>query len=221
MHPSWKTALAAEFPKEYFTRLVNFVNTERRNFTIFPAEGDVFNALKATPFEDVKVCTLGQDPYHGPGQAHGLAFSVKKGVVLPPSLQNIYRELEADVGFQPPGHGSLQAWAERGVLLLNTCLTVRAHEPASHQGHGWETFTDAAIKALANRPRPVVFILWGSHARKKVALIDRSRHTIIESSHPSPLSAANGFFGSRPFSAANQMLNVTGQGPVDWQLTAD
>lgn len=218
MHPSWKTALSAEFRKEYFTKLVDFVNAERRNYTVFPPEGDVFNAMKTTTFEDVKVVILGQDPYPGPGQAHGLSFSVKKGVPLPGSLLNIYKELETDVGFKPPGHGCLQDWAQRGVLLLNTVLTVRAHEPNSHEGHGWEELTDAAIKALVTRPKPVVFILWGANARKKTAFIDRTRHTVIESVHPSPRSAQTGFFGSKPFSQANQMLDVTGMGKIDWQL---
>ncbi len=218
MHPSWKTALAAEFRKDYFTKLVDFVNKERRNYTVFPPEGEVFNAFKATPFEDVKVVILGQDPYPGPGQAHGLSFSVKHGMPLPGSLLNIYKELEIDVGFKPPGHGCLQAWADRGVLLLNTVLTVRAHEPNSHADQGWEEFTDAAIKALVARGKPVVFILWGANARKKAALIDRTRHTIIESVHPSPRSAMTGFFGSKPFSTANQMLEVTGMGKIDWQL---
>jgi uracil-DNA glycosylase len=219
MHPSWKTALAAEFRKEYFTKLVDYVVAERRNYTVYPAEGDVFTAMKETPFEDVKVVILGQDPYHGPGQAHGLSFSVKKGVALPPSLMNIYKELETDVKFRPPGHGCLLEWAQRGVLLLNTTLTVRAHEPASHQGHGWEDFTDAAIRALSARQRPVVFILWGAHARQKGQLIDRVRHSIFESVHPSPRSVFGGFFGSRPFSSANQVLEITGLGPIDWQLT--
>lgn len=218
MHQSWKTALAAEFRKDYFTKLVDFVNSQRRNFTVFPSEGDVFNALKATPFEDVKVVILGQDPYPGPGQAHGLSFSVKKGLPLPGSLMNIYKELESDVGFKPPGHGCLQEWAERGVLLLNTVLTVRAHEPNSHADQGWENLTDAVIKALVARPQPVVFILWGANARKKSALID-SRHKIIESVHPSPRSAMTGFLGSKPFSQANTALVAAGMTAIDWQLT--
>ena len=219
MHESWKKILAAEFRKDYFTALAAFVEGERRNYTVYPPAGEVFKAFQVTPFEDVRVVILGQDPYHGPGQAHGLAFSVKKGSLLPPSLVNIYKELTADVGFQPPGHGCLLEWAERGVLLLNTVLTVRAHEAGSHQGHGWETLTDAAIRALNDRPTPVVFILWGSHARKKCAFIDDQRHLVLESPHPSPLSAHAGFFGSKPFSSANEGLKLVGLGPVDWQLS--
>jgi uracil-DNA glycosylase len=218
MDSSWKTALAAEFRKDYFPRLVDFINFERRNYTVYPAEGDVFTAMKATPFENVKVVILGQDPYHGSGQAHGLSFSVKKGVPLPPSLVSIYKELETDVGSKPPGHGCLTQWAERGVLLLNTTLTVRAGDPGSHQGHGWEEFTDAAIKALNERRAPVVFILWGTPARQKAALIDRAKHSVIESVHPSPRSAFGGFFGSKPFSSANRRLMATGMGPIEWQL---
>jgi uracil-DNA glycosylase len=217
MHPSWKTALAAEFRKDYFNSLVDFVNAERRSYTVYPAEGEVFTALKTTPFGEVKVVILGQDPYHGPGQAHGLAFSVKPGVAPPPSLVNIYKELKDDMGIVPSREGHLLRWAQRGVLLLNTTLTVRANEPGSHQGHGWEDFTDAVIRALNERVVPVVFLLWGKHARQKVTLIDRARHTIFEAAHPSPMSASNGFFGSRPFSAANEMLGVTGMGAIDWQ----
>jgi len=217
MHPSWKALLAPEFQKPYFCQLVDFVEAERRKYTVYPPVGDVFRAFEQ-PFEDVRVVILGQDPYHGPGQAHGLAFSVRKGVAIPPSLGNVYRELQADVGATPPGHGFLGVWAERGVLLLNTVLTVRAHEANSHRGYGWETFTNAAIQALSAREDPLVFILWGAAARAKVALLDTEKHTAIESAHPSPLSARSGFLGSRPFSRANAALMRAGVDPIDWQL---
>lgn len=219
MHDSWKERLAGEFKKDYFPKLVDFVQTERRSHAVFPPEGEVFTALKLTPFGAATVVLLGQDPYHGPGQAHGLSFSVKPGVPVPPSLANIYKELASDVGFKPPAHGNLTPWAEQGVLLLNTTLTVRAHEPASHAGRGWETFTDAIIRALANDSKPVVFILWGKHAQKKVGLINASVHTIIQSAHPSPMSAFSGFFGSKPFSETNRALVAAGHPPIDWQLS--
>jgi uracil-DNA glycosylase len=214
---SWKQALAGEFKKDYFPKLVAFVETERRNHTVYPPEGQVFTALKVTPLDSAKVVILGQDPYHGPGQAHGLAFSVKPGVPVPPSLLNIYRELHDDMGIPPASHGNLSRWAARGVLLLNTTLTVRANSPGSHQGQGWEAFTDAVIRILSRRTMPLVFILWGRYARQKGVLIDHGRHKVFESAHPSPLSAANGFFGSKPFSSTNLALATTGMGPINWE----
>ena len=179
----------------------------------------MFAALHLTPFADVKVVILGQDPYHGAGQAHGLCFSVRRGVPPPPSLVNIFKELQADLGIDPPSHGCLDAWAQQGVLLLNATLTVRARQAASHQGKGWETFTDEVLRAVNAKPERVVFILWGASARKKRVLVDTSRHVIIESAHPSPLSAHNGFFGSRPFSRANAALEAAGREPIDWHVT--
>lgn len=218
MHPSWKQALANEFRQPYFRAIVEFVNGERRAHTVCPPEGEVFTALIRTPLDQVRVVILGQDPYHGPGQAHGLAFSVKPSVGIPPSLANIYKEMETDLGIPPTGHGHLASWADQGVLLLNSVLTVRAYEAGSHQGHGWETLTDAIVKVLNDRETPTVFILWGRHARQKGAIIDRARHVVIESSHPSPMSASNGFFGSRPFSQTNQALEARGLAPIDWRL---
>jgi len=185
---------------------------------VYPPPDEVFACLHLTPYADTRVLILGQDPYHGRGQAHGLCFSVRRGVTVPPSLVNIYEELRTDVGVEPPGHGNLEAWARQGVLLLNTTLTVRGGQAASHQGKGWETFTDEVIRAVDAKEHPVVFILWGSHARRKKALIDTSRHTVIESAHPSPLSARNGFFGSRPFSRTNEALVAAGLDPIDWRL---
>jgi len=218
MHASWREVLAPEFDKPYFRELVTFVRRERREHVIFPPGGEVFAAFDY-PFEAIRVCILGQDPYHNAGQAHGLCFSVKPPTKPPPSLVNIFQELEADVpGWKRPAHGCLTQWAERGVLLLNTVLTVRAHEPGSHRGEGWEQLTNAAIRALDGRQKPVVFILWGRQAREKKALLDTSLHAVIESPHPSPMSARSGFFGSRPFSRANEALEVSGQQPVDWSL---
>lgn len=217
MDESWKQRLGAEFQKPYFLKLAEFVREERQRHTVFPGPGDVFNAYKATPWDKVEVVILGQDPYHGAGQAHGLSFSVLPGMKPPPSLQNIFKELHADLGVPIPKHGHLLPWAERGVFLLNATLTVRAHEAGSHQGQGWETFTDATIRLLSERGQPVVFILWGKYARDKKSLID-SRHTIIESAHPSPMSASNGFFGSKPFSKVNEALVRIGSPPIDWPL---
>jgi uracil-DNA glycosylase len=214
----WNPVLRAEFEKPYWVELQQFVATERTAHQVFPPHDEVFAALHQTPLAEVKVLILGQDPYHGPGQAHGLCFSVRPGVPLPPSLQNIFKELHSDLGVDPPNHGCLDAWTRQGVLLLNTSLTVRARQAASHQGKGWERFTDEVIKTVADKPERVVFILWGAAARKKKALIDRDRHTIIESAHPSPLSAHNGFFGSRPFSRANEALVAAGREPVDWRI---
>lgn len=214
----WNPILRAEFDKPYWPELMQFVAAERAAGEVYPPHDEVFAALHLTPFADVKVVILGQDPYHGPGQAHGLCFSVNPGVRIPPSLVNIFKELEADLGIAPAPTGDLRGWATQGVLLLNTTLTVRAHQAASHQGHGWETFTDEVISAVGAREEPTVFVLWGSHARKKRSLVDRSRHTIVESPHPSPLSAHRGFFGSRPFSAANAALEAAGRTPIDWRL---
>ena len=214
----WNPILRGEFDKAYWRDLQQFVTAERQRHTVYPPHPDVFAALHLTPYADTRVLILGQDPYHGSGQAHGLCFSVPAGVTIPPSLANIHRELADDVGVNAPGHGSLEAWARQGVLLLNATLTVRAGQAGSHQGKGWETFTDEVIAAVNAKPEHVVFVLWGSYARKKRALIDAARHTIIESPHPSPLSAHNGFFGSRPFSRANEALVAHGQQPIDWTL---
>ena len=214
----WNPILRAEFDEPYWKDLQSFVAEERRTHTVYPPHDSVFAALHLTPFAEVKVLILGQDPYHNEGQAHGLCFSVRDGVRQPPSLANIFRELHDDLGIDVPRSGCLEAWARQGVLLLNATLTVRAHEAASHQGHGWERFTDRVIAAVNDRPERVVFILWGASARKKRALVDQSRHVVIESAHPSPLSARNGFFGSKPFSRANAALVEAGRDPVDWRL---
>ncbi len=214
----WNPILRGELAKPYWNELQAFVAGERANFAVFPPASEVFAALHLTPFAAVKVLILGQDPYHGPGQAHGLCFSVRPGVRPPPSLANIFRELEADLGLDRPDHGCLTSWAEQGVLLLNTSLTVRANQAGSHQGKGWERFTDQVIQAVDAKGERVVFVLWGAAARRKTALIDTTKHSVIESAHPSPLSAHNGFFGSRPFSRANQALEGAGRPPVDWRL---
>lgn len=214
----WNPVLRAEFAQPYWAELQAFVDVERQAGPVFPPATEVFAALHLTSFADVKVVILGQDPYHGVGQAHGLCFSVRPGTGLPPSLRNIFRELHDDLGVEVPRSGDLTAWARQGVLLLNTTLTVRAGQAASHQGRGWEHFTDQVIRAVDAKPEPVVFILWGAAARRKKALIDTSRHAVIESAHPSPLSASNGFFGSRPFSRANEALVAAGRDPVDWSL---
>jgi uracil-DNA glycosylase len=217
---SWRPVLGDELQQPYFHKLTEFVEKERREHTVFPPETDVFNAFKLTPYESVKVLILGQDPYHDDGQAHGLAFSVRPGVTPPPSLRNILRELHTDVGCPKPAGGCLEPWARQGVLLLNAVLTVRAHRPNSHRGKGWEKFTDAAIAAVSAKDEPVVFILWGGPARKKLPLIDTSRHTVLTAPHPSPLSAKTGFFDSRPFSTANAALAAVGREPIDWCLPA-
>jgi uracil-DNA glycosylase len=214
----WNPVLRGEFSKPYWPELQSFVAAERARYTVYPPEEEVFAALHLTPYAETRVLILGQDPYHGPRQAHGLCFSVRHGVRIPPSLANIHLELRDDVGITPPDHGNLEPWAHQGVLLLNATLTVRAGQAASHQGRGWETFTDQVIRTVSAKDEPVVFVLWGSHARRKKALIDTSRHTIIESAHPSPLSAHNGFFGSRPFSRSNAALSAAGLDPVDWRL---
>jgi uracil-DNA glycosylase len=214
----WNPVLRREIDQPYWAELQTFVAEERARGPVYPSHDEVFAALHLTPYSAVKVVILGQDPYHGPGQAHGLCFSVRSGVPAPPSLQNIFKELESDLGVAPPQHGCLEAWASQGVLLLNATLTVRARQAASHQGKGWERFTDAVLRAVNDKPERVVFILWGASARKKRALIDTTRHVVIESAHPSPLSARNGFFGSRPFSRANAALVAAGREPVDWKL---
>jgi uracil-DNA glycosylase len=216
---SWLSAIGAEFDKPYFDALTRFLAEERAAHTVFPPEPDVLNALRLTPFDRVRVVILGQDPYHDDGQAHGLSFSVRPGVRPPPSLANIFRELASEFpDFKIPNNGYLAPWAEQGVLLLNTVLTVRAHEPNSHRGKGWETFTDAVIRAVAAKQDAVVFVLWGAPAQKKEALIDTGRHGVVKSVHPSPLSARNGFFGSRPFSRVNTFLTERGTPAIDWRL---
>ena len=215
----WNPLLRDQFDQPYWAELQEFVTTERSAHTVYPPPEEVFAALHLTPYADTRVVILGQDPYHGPGQAHGLCFSVRPGVRVPPSLANIHKELRDDRGLAIPDHGSLDRWARNGVLLLNTTLTVRAGQAASHQKHGWETFTDHVIEVVAAKPDPVVFMLWGNSARRKRGLIDTSRHHVIESAHPSPLSAHNGFFGSRPFSRANAALAAAGREQVDWDLT--
>lgn len=219
--PSWRPVLGEELQKPYFRELARFVAAEREAHQVFPPEEEVFAAFEATPHDDVKVLLLGQDPYHDDGQAHGLCFSVRPGVRPPPSLVNIFKELESDLGIPRPKSGSLLPWAKQGVLLLNTVLTVRAHEPASHKGKGWETFTDEVIRKVGHREGPTVFVLWGAHAHKKEKLIDRERHTVIKGVHPSPLSAKAGFFGSKPFSAVNAALHAAGIPPIDWHLPPD
>jgi len=215
---SWQTLLAEEFEKPYFQKLTQFVDEERRTQTVFPPEADVFNALRLTPYEKVKVLLLGQDPYHDNNQAHGLCFSVRPGIKPPPSLVNMYKEAQSDVGFRVPNNGYLVKWAEQGILMLNAVLTVRAHSPNSHKNQGWETFTDTVIRKVSARESQVVFVLWGAYAQKKGPLIDTTRHLIIQSAHPSPLSARNGFFGSKPFSAINQALQSSGKPEIDWQI---
>lgn len=215
----WQPYLGDEHEQPYFQELTNFLIEERRNYTIFPPKGNVFTALQLTPYEHVRVLILGQDPYHGPNQAHGLSFSVQEGVKPPPSLENIFRELNDDLGVPIPNTGCLIPWAEQGVMMLNAVLTVRRGQANSHQGKGWEQFTDRIISLLNEREEPVIFVLWGAYARKKAALIDRSRHKIIESAHPSPFSADKGFFGSRPFSKINNYLQQLGYPPIDWDLS--
>ena len=203
----WLDALQPEFAKPYYRELQRFVVEERSKGSVFPPIDDVFNALKLTPLDQVRVLIVGQDPYHDIGQAHGLCFSVRSGITPPPSLKNIFRELREDLGCREPNHGCLESWARQGVLLLNTVLTVRAHQAASHQKKGWETFTDAIIRSVSARTEPIAFVLWAAHAQKKAVLIDDARHLIVKSAHPSPLSANAGFFGSRPFSKINAFLN--------------
>lgn len=215
---NWKYVLNEEFEKDYYKNLRSFLVTEYKTKIIYPNMYDIFNALHYTDYDDVKVVILGQDPYHGPNQAHGLSFSVKPGVKAPPSLMNIYKELHTDLGCYIPNNGYLKKWADQGVLLLNTVLTVRQGEANSHKNKGWEHFTDAVINAINKREKPVVFILWGNNAISKKKLITNPIHKIIQSVHPSPLSANRGFFGSRPFSQANDFLQSIGQDPIDWQI---
>lgn len=214
----WLPALGGEFRKPYYKTLYEFVRQEYNTTQVFPPSDDIFNAFHLTPLNQVKVVIIGQDPYHEPGQAHGLCFSVKPGVDIPPSLVNIYKELQDDYGCYIPNNGYLVKWAEQGVLLLNTVLTVRAHRANSHQGQGWEEFTNAAIRALNTQDRPIVFILWGKPAQTKKSMLSNPHHLILEAPHPSPLSAYRGFFGSRPFSKTNEFLQSKGVDPIDWQI---
>ncbi|KAA8592263.1 hypothetical protein FQN60_017718 [Etheostoma spectabile] len=215
---SWREGLSGEFRKPYFKRLMDFVSEERKRHTVYPPAEHVFTWTQMCEIQDVKVVILGQDPYHGPNQAHGLCFSVKRPVHPPPSLGNMYKELETDIeGFQHPGHGDLTGWSKQGVLLLNAVLTVRAHQANSHKDQGWETFTDAVVHWLSNNLEGLVFMLWGSYAQKKGAAIDRKRHHVLQAVHPSPLSAHRGFFGCRHFSKANELLNKSGKSPINWK----
>lgn len=217
LHSSWLNVIGDEFEKPYMQQVKNFLLQEKRSGkTIYPAGNDIFNALNSTPFERVKVVVLGQDPYHGPGQAHGLCFSVQPDVVFPPSLKNIFKEIIQDIGIPNPEHGCLQRWAERGVLLLNATLTVEQAKAGSHQGKGWETFTDVVVSALNSHRENLVFLLWGSYAQKKGQFIDGARHCVLKSPHPSPLSAHRGFFGNRHFSKTNVYLESKGISPIDW-----
>ena len=213
---SWQEVLQTEFDKPYFENLVGFVKQEYASNTIFPPAGQIFNAFNTCPFNNVKVVILGQDPYHGPGQAHGLCFSVNDGIQFPPSLQNIFKEITSDLGIPAPKTGNLTRWAEQGVLLLNATLTVRASQAGSHQGRGWEEFTDAVIKTISEKAENVVFILWGSYAIKKKALINASKHCILTAPHPSPLSSYRGFFGCKHFSQTNEYLTSVGKTPIEW-----
>ena len=216
IEPSWKHALQEEFDKEYFVRLTDFVRNEYKTRLTFPPASLIFNAFDQCPFENVKVVILGQDPYHGDGQAHGLCFSVNDGVDFPPSLLNIFKEIERDLGKPMPSNGNLIRWAQQGVLLLNATLTVQAHLAGSHQGRGWETFTDAVIRKLATEKEQLVFMLWGSYAQQKGAFIDPNKHLVLKSVHPSPLSAYRGFIGNNHFSLANKYLKENGQSEINW-----
>ncbi len=215
---SWDEVLGPEFEKDYYLKLREFLKNEYATQTVYPDKHDIFNAFKAAPYDEVKVVILGQDPYHNPGQAHGMSFSVKPGIPKPPSLVNIFKELGDDLGIAMPEGGYLKPWADQGVLLLNSVLTVRAGQAGSHAKKGWETLTDRAIEALNEREKPVVFLLWGGYARAKKALITNPDHLVLEAAHPSPLSAFNGFFGCRHFSKANRFLKATGQSPIDWNI---
>ncbi|MBR6258146.1 MAG: uracil-DNA glycosylase [Lachnospiraceae bacterium] len=216
---SWEAALSGEFKKPYYKRLRDTVVKEYSTHEIFPSKNDLYAAMHLTPLDKVKVVILGQDPYHEPGQAHGLCFSVQKGVKIPPSLVNIYQELHDDLGLDIPGHGDLTSWAEQGVLLLNTVLTVRAHQAFSHRGIGWEQFTDAIIEAVNKEDRPIVYMLWGSPAQSKSRMLNNPKHLILKAPHPSPLSAYRGFFGCRHFSKCNEFLSANGVEPVDWKIS--
>ncbi len=214
----WQKALSGEFSKEYYRKLYFFIREQYSKVTVYPKSEDIFTAFHLTPLEKVKVVIIGQDPYHNPGQAHGLCFSVKPQVEIPPSLANIYQELKDDLGCRIPNHGYLVDWARQGVLLLNTVLTVQAHKPMSHRNVGWEEFTDAAIRKVGDQDRPIVFILWGKPAQEKAKMLDNPRHLILKAPHPSPLSAYRGFFGSKPFSQANAFLESNGVEPINWQI---
>ena len=214
----WLEPLSSEFRKEYYSQLYNFVKDEYSKTVVYPPAEDIFNAFHFTPLKDVKVLLLGQDPYHNEHQAHGLSFSVQPGQDIPPSLVNIYKELHDDLGCYIPNNGYLKKWADQGVLLLNTVLTVRAHQANSHQGHGWEQFTDAVIQAVNAQDRPIVYMLWGAPARRKKAMLTNPKHLILEAPHPSPLSAYRGFFGCKHFSKANEFLKASGLEPIDWQI---
>ncbi len=219
LEQSWLDHLGEEFDKDYMRSLRAFLKQQKQmGKEIYPPGDLIFNALNTTPFDKVRVMILGQDPYHGPGQAHGLCFSVLPGVATPPSLGNIYKEIQADLGINPPGHGCLLPWAEQGVLLLNAVLTVEKFKAASHQGKGWEQFTDRVVAVLNEKRENLVFLLWGSYAQKKGQIIDRKRHQVLQSTHPSPLSAHRGFLGCRHFSQTNEYLTKTGQQPIDWAL---
>ncbi|WP_285055871.1 uracil-DNA glycosylase [Pedobacter ginsengisoli] len=220
LEKSWLDVLGDEFDKAYMKTLKAFLLKEKQSgATVYPKSADIFNALDHTPFDKVKVVILGQDPYHGTGQAHGLSFSVQKGIAIPPSLKNIYKELSGDIpGFKVPVHGDLTKWADEGVLLLNATLTVRAHEAGSHQGKGWEIFTDTVISKLSEQREGLVFLLWGRYAQNKAELIDGKKHTVLKAAHPSPFSAYNGFFGCAHFSKTNEILIKEGKSPVDWQI---
>ena len=215
---SWDEILEQEFCSESYLKLREFLKREYSNYQIYPSMYDIFNSLKITPFNDIKVVIIGQDPYHEEGQAMGLSFSVPKGIAVPPSLVNIYKELNKELGILPKNHGDLTNWAKQGVLLLNSVLTVRAHSANSHKGKGWEQFTDSIIKKISDKKRNVVFLLWGRNARDKAVLIDKSKHLVLESAHPSPLSAYNGFFGCNHFIKANEYLMANNLSPIDWSL---
>ncbi|MHA4894903.1 uracil-DNA glycosylase [Pedobacter sp. PWIIR3] len=221
LEKSWLEVLGEEFEKDYMTNLKAFLVQEKESgYTVYPKGADIFNALNHTPFDQVKVVILGQDPYHNVGQAHGFSFSVQKGMVVPPSLKNIYKELTDDIsGFQMPNHGNLMQWANQGVLLLNATLTVRAHEAGSHQGKGWEIFTDKIITELSEKQKGIVFLLWGRYAQNKASMIDEKKHTVLKAAHPSPFSAYNGFLGCKHFSKTNAILEQEGQTAVNWQIT--
>lgn len=214
----WDKVLDGEFDKEYYRNLRQFLIREYKEQVVYPGMNDIFNALKATSYEDVKAVILGQDPYHEEGQAHGMAFSVLPGIKTPPSLVNIYKEIKDDLGYDIPNHGYLKEWADQGVLLLNTSLTVRAHKAGSHRGKGWEIFTDRVIELLNEREKPIVFILWGNNAKSKEKLITNPRHLVLKGAHPSPLSAYNGFYGGKYFSKTNDFLKSQGENPIDWHI---
>ena len=216
IHPSWKTVLSGQFESPYFAELKSFLLLEKQKYTVYPPGKLIFNSFNSTPFDEVKVVILGQDPYHGSGQAHGLCFSVPEGIAPPPSLVNIFKEINSDLGIPIPSYGNLESWTRQGVLLLNATLTVRANMAGSHQGKGWEKFTDAAIRAVSDQKEHVVFLLWGKYAQAKAALIDPRKHHILMAPHPSPLSAYAGFMGCRHFSKTNEYLKSVGRTPVDW-----